>query len=213
MFNTRVSLGRVVGWTLVVSSVIFWIGAFTPPWKQWMGPPLEEYLTIIGTHRKNWLFINGCFALSCVLTVPALGGLAAQLRSRGDPGWSIVGLSLFAVGAALWLVHLGHRLTITPWAASELMESGVVPPGYAAGKMWMGLLFSAYMVMAYIALSAFGAAILSTDLLPRWVGWTAVIFGLVALPGLLTPLFQPPLMVHVVPFIIGLKLLWPPGAQ
>jgi hypothetical protein len=197
----------VVGWTLIVGAIVFWIAAGTPPYRQWMGPPIREYLSIIGAHRNNWLFINGSFAVACMLTLPAIAGLTAILRRGGDPGWSIIGLCLFAVGSALWLVHLGHRLAVTPWAAAKLARSGEVPAGFEATKAWMGLLFSAYMVMAYLGVAAYGAAILQTGSLPRWVGWTAVVFGLVAVPGLVTPLFQPPLMVHVVPFIIGIALV------
>jgi hypothetical protein len=191
--------------------VIFWIGAGTPPYKQWMGPPVKEYLGIIGGHRPNWLFINGSFAVACVLTVPALAALTSLLRGAGDRGWSVAGLALFATGAALWLVHLGHRLAVTPWAAAELSRTGEVPAGYEATKLWMGLLFAAFMVMAYLAMAAYGAAILQTGLLPRWAGWTALVFGLVAVPGFATPLFQPPLMVHVVPFILGIAILRAPS--
>jgi RNA polymerase sigma-70 factor (ECF subfamily) len=52
------SLPRAVAWVLIIGAVVFWIGAGTPPYKQWMGPPIEEYLTIIGTHRQSWTFIN-----------------------------------------------------------------------------------------------------------------------------------------------------------
>src|SRR5262245_19060329 len=102
------SLPRAVAWVLIVGAVVFWVGAGTPPYKQWMGPPIEEYLTIIRTHPRNWTFINGSFAVACVLTVPALAGLTAMLRSAGDRGWSVMAFAVFAVGAALWLVHLGH---------------------------------------------------------------------------------------------------------
>jgi hypothetical protein len=39
------------------------------------------------------------------------------------------------------------------------------------------------------------------------VGWTAIVFGVIAVPGLATPVFQPPLMVYVIPFAIGLGIL------
>lgn len=201
------ALPRTVAWLLIAGAIVFWIGAGTPPYKQWMGPPLEEYLGIIGAHPRNWLFINGTFFAACVLTLPALGGLTSLLRAGGDPGWSVVGLALFAVGAALWLVHLGHRLAVTPWAAAELARTGAVPAGFEAGRLWMGILFGAYMVMAYLAIAAYGVALLRTGLLPRWAGLTAVIFGCLAVPGMATPLFQPPLMVHVVPCILGIAIL------
>jgi hypothetical protein len=201
------ALPRTTAWLLIAGAICFWVGAGTPPYRQWMGPPVKEYLSIIGAHRPNWYFIHGAFLLGCALTVAGLGGLTALLRAAGDRGWSIVALALFVLGTALWFVHVGHRLAVTPWAAAELARTGEVPAGYEAIKSWMGLLFGMYMVLAYLALAAYGAALLGTGLLPRWVGLTAVIFGLAAVPGLATPVFQPPLMVHVVPFIVGIAIL------
>ena len=198
---------RLVAWTLIAGAVIFWIGAGTPPYRQWMGPPIKEYLSIIAANRPNWLFINGCFASATVVTVVGLSGLTAVLRGAGDRGWSVLALALYATGAGLWLVHLGHRLAVTPWAAGELAGTGDVPIGYEATRRWMGLLFGAYMVMAYLSVAAYGAAIIETAVVPRWVGKAAIVFGLVAVPGLATPLFQPPLMVHVLPFLVGVMLL------
>jgi uncharacterized membrane protein YkvI len=71
----------------------------------------------------------------------------------------------------------------------------------------MGVLFAIFMITGYLALAANGAALLASRLLPRWAGSVALIFGLVAVPGLATVVFQPPLMLFVVPFVLGISVI------
>jgi hypothetical protein len=191
----------------VSGAVVFWIGAVTPPYRQWMGVPVEEYLTIVGDHRANWYAIHGLFAVGTVLTMLGLAGLGAVLRSSGaQVWWSMAGM-LFSVAATLWLVHIAYRLSVTPWAASEFAQSGRVPPVYLAIQQWMGILFAAFMVLSYLAFAGYGAALLKVNALARWAGWTALSFGLLGVPGLVTPVFQAPLMIFVAPFVIGIAIL------
>ena len=133
--------------------------------------------------------------------------LSGVLHSEGERTWSVAAASLFGVATILWLVNIGFRVGVAPWAASELSRTGEVPPVYLATQGWMGLLFAAFMVMAYCAMAVYGVALLRTPVVARWAAWTATCFGIVAVPGLATPLFQPPLMVFVAPFVIGLAIL------
>lgn len=197
---------RAAAVALVLGAIVFWIGACTPPYRWWMGPPVEEFLGLVHAHLGTWRFIAAAFAIAAVVTLPALALLTARLRTVGDPGWSVVGLVLFAAGTPLWLLHLGHRAAVVPWAAAEHARTGLVPTGFVAERQWMGLAFAAYMVLAYLGVAAYGAALARTGVAAR-VGRAAVVFGLVAVPGLATPVFQPPLMVHVMPFAIGIALL------
>jgi hypothetical protein len=200
-------LPRGLGWLLVAGAIVFWAGAVTPPYRQWMGVPIEEYLTIVGANRPTWYLMHVLFAVGTVLTLAGLSGLGGVLRSSGDRIWSTTAATLFSVAATLWLVQIGYRLSVTPWASSELSQSGQVPLVYVAMQKWMGFLFAAFMLMAYVAVAAYGVALLKTPLVARWAAWTAMGFGLLGVPGLATPLFQPPLMVFVAPFLIGVAIL------
>lgn len=83
-----------------------------------------------------------------------------------------------------------------------MAQTGVPPPWYEPWYRWSGLLFGIYHVLAYLALVAYGAAVLKTALLARWVGWICIIFALVFLP-----FFGAPLAIHVVPWLLGVLLL------
>ena len=67
--------GFMVKWTailLLAGGILFWIGAFTPPWKQWMTADLKEYLSIIHANRINWYFIHITMIFGVLLTAFAL---------------------------------------------------------------------------------------------------------------------------------------------
>jgi hypothetical protein len=186
---------------------VFWIGAVTPPHRQWMGVSLHEYLSIVGANGRNWQVMHGLFGAGTLLTLIGLAGLAARFQGTPGSAWASIGITLFAGSALLWFVQLGFRLAVTPWASAELAASGRMPSEYVALHRWMGAIFGAHMVLGYLAEAAYGSAILSASALPRWAGWTALCFGLAAVPGMVTPVFQPPLMLHVVPFILGIAIL------
>jgi len=198
---------RVLGWLLIAGAVIFWIGAVTPPYRQWMGVSLEEYLSIVGAHGRNWQVMHGLFAAGSLLTLIGLSGFTARVNGSGGSTWATIALTLFAVSTLLWFVQLGFRLTVTPWASAELTASGRMPGEYAALHRWMGVLLGADMLLGYQAAAAYGLAVLGVPGPPRWVGWTALCFGVVAVPGMITPIFQPPLMLEVVPFVLGIAIV------
>jgi hypothetical protein len=151
--------------------------------------------------------MHGLFAVGTVLTMAGLVGLGDALRASGDRAWSAIGAALFCTASTLWLVQVGFRVAVTPWAFDELAKMGQIPSVYPALHRWTGILFGAFMVMAYLAIAAYGAAILKTPGIGRWAGWTALGFGLIGVPGLATPVFQPPLMIFVAPFVVGIAVL------
>src|SRR6185503_18893820 len=93
---------KAFGWVLVLGSVLFWIGAVTPPYRQWMGVPIEEYLTIVRANARNWQVMHALFALGMVLTTVGLAGLAGHLPSAEERGWAYPAVVLFSMSSLLW---------------------------------------------------------------------------------------------------------------
>ena len=85
----------------------------------------------------------------------------------------------------------GHRHDISRQGDRVL---GHRPLWFEPLRAWSGALFAIYMVLAYLAISAYGKALLATDLAPRWVAWTHLIFGLLGAVGFVSriPMFNPP---------------------
>jgi hypothetical protein len=194
---------RAIGLLLVLGPLVFWIGAVTPPYRQWMGVPLDEYLRIVAANPLAWRFMHACFAIGSVATACGLAGLAGTVAGR----WSAQAAStLFAIATALWLGVVAHRLGATPLAATDLIRAGAIPRAYEASHASAGILFGAHAAMSYLAVAALGLA-LRGSALPGWVSLLAIAYGLVAVPGLATPVFQPPLMIYIVPFATGVATL------
>jgi hypothetical protein len=204
----------VTGGLLVAGWLIFWIGAFSPPYRQW-NAPLKEYLQIIASHRKAWLWINICFVVGVGATIAGLVLLTVLLERRGSGLISQVGLIAMLVGATLWVIHLAFRLTTTLSAAEETAKTSTPPATFEPLHNWMGTLFNMYMVLAYLSIAAYGAGIVRTGLVPDWLGWVSLIFGLAGATGFVAgayvikgfKLFEPPLLIHLMPGLIGIFLL------
>ncbi len=57
-----------------------------------------------------------------------------------------------------------------------------------------------------IAIAAYGVVVLRTQVLPAWLGWTTILFAVLsALSGLGGDAL--PLLIHVIPFVVGVVLL------
>jgi hypothetical protein len=194
---------RAIGLLLIAGPLVFWIGAVTPPYRQWMGVPLDEYLRIVAANPRAWQVMHACFAIGSALTACGIAGLASTLDTR----WAASpARTLFTMASTLWLAIVAHRVATTPLAAADLARDGAVPRAYEASHAWASVLFGAHAVMSYLAIATLGLA-LRGSALPRWTSVLAIAFGLVAVPGLATPLFQPPLMIYVVPFATGVAIL------
>jgi hypothetical protein len=64
-----------------------------------------------------------------------------------------------------------------------------------------------YTVLAFTALAALGGAVLSTCILPRWMGWLTLVYSLVGLGVFVYTHDIPPLLHYLPLLIIGILLL------
>src|SRR5207249_4919608 len=85
-------------------------------------------------------------------------------------------LSLF-LGTICWAIHLAFRLTVALSVAQN--SRSAVPEWYPAMRMWAGAMYALYMPLAYLAVAAFGAAMLNVGWISKGWGRTFIIFGLI----------------------------------
>jgi hypothetical protein len=85
------------------------------------------------------------------------------------------------------------------WILSRTAPDGAPPGLRAAAMLRSGALFTIYMVLAYLAIAAYGRVLLQTALAPRWLARAVLIFGLVGAVDFTArvPVFAPPLMIHL----------------
>jgi hypothetical protein len=138
-------------------------------------------------------------------------GLAAVARDGVAVVLSLMAGVVYVMGAVSWVVSLGFRLTVLPWAAEQAAESGVLSEAFAALDRWAGALYSVHMIPAYVTFAILGTAVLADGELPRWAGWVGIVGGLVFAGGCLATRrkgpFNPPAWAHLYTALLGVLLL------
>lgn len=157
------------------------------------------------TTLSQWstsLFISG-------VLVTALGFalLTRLLWDIGEHPFSYLALIATLFGAVLMVIFLAFRLGVDPLAARDTARTGVVPDYYEPLKLWATALFRIYTVFAFLALALYGRAVLSAWILPRWMGWTAIVYGLAGLGLFAYAQDIPPFLHYLLPSVMGSLLL------
>lgn len=126
--------------------------------------------------------------LPTLATVLGLALLADLLRAAGDTYLSRLGLVAYLFGAALVVVAETTFISRHDWNYAQVVT---------------------YIMLALLAETAFGIALLQTGLVAAWVGWATIIWNLGAL--LILIVVRPsdmyyPVIHFVAPLLIGLAL-------
>lgn len=145
------------------------------------------------------------------------------------------GLLIFLVGAAAWrldyqrplpeslpLVHRDRRRWT--WIHVWMMTAMVVTPAGLAGlasalnertaavlTAMAAAVYCVHMLTAYVGSAVLGGAVIFSDALPTWLGWTGVGWGLAFAAGLVATRFagpfNPPFWAHLYTGTVGVFLL------
>lgn len=132
---------------------------------------------------------RGFVIVAVLATVLGLALLEDILHSTGDSVFARLGMVMYLFGAIVVVVAETAYLNKREWNYPQVVL---------------------YVVLAFLAQAAFGAAVLRTGLVAGWVGWATIIWNLAWLVAML--IFSPrniyfPVLHHVAPLIIGIALL------
>jgi hypothetical protein len=202
---------RLTGTTLILGAVLFLIGAVMPLTDAkgnfiYSLPP-QQWLRVIFDHPFLWQWANMLFISGVVVTVLGFVMLTSLLRDAGDRAFSLLGLIAFVFGAVLWVLIVAFRMSVDPWAAQEMIRTAMLPDFYVPLILWIHTLGVIYTVLVFLALGAYGGAVLSTRTLPRWIGWFAIVYSLAGLGLYAYSHDVPPLLHYLLPIVIGILLL------
>jgi hypothetical protein len=197
----------ILGCALVLTGATLYMWVKDPKGRVIFGQPPREWLRLVGEHQRMWRWSTVPFLAGPIITLMGQAGLAALLRGAGDPGFAEIGLLATGFGALLWVINLAARLTVDPWAAKALAASGEVPESYTAVSLWTSTLYVIYTNLTFAGLSLYGAAILTSTLLPAWAGWLAMVGGALGLAEFAILRDAPPFMHYLIPIVIGVLLL------
>lgn len=142
---------------------------------------LREQLLVIAAQTSLFQWSFSFFISGIIVTLLGLALLTRLLHDAGDRTFSYMALIASLFGAVLIVIYNAFLLGVEPVVGQELAKTGVVPNYYVPLTSWGQILFVIYTVFAFSALAAYGGAVLSTRVLPLWVGWLALVYGLVGL--------------------------------
>ncbi len=200
---------KLAGGVLLAGLVIFIVGAGA--WRLDYQRPLPESLPIIHADRRRRAWIHTWMIAGLVVTPAGLAGLAASVEEGSATVLAAMATAVYVLGAVCWIASLAFRLTVVPWAAERTVADGHVPDGFAAHDQWAGALYTVHMLTAYVASAVLGFAVLASDALPTWLGWTGVAWGLAFAAGFVATrfagLFNPPFWAHLYTGAVGVTLL------
>ena len=113
------------------------------------------------------------------------------------------------LGGTAWLVAVAWRLTALVAASLETERTRNVPGDIGGWSDWFGVIHSIHLLSAYASWTFFGSAVVSSGLLPEWLGWLGVGLGVAGAVGyavLKGGPFAPPILAHLYPLILGIAL-------
>jgi len=138
-----------------------------------------------GAYPAGHAWQSNALTVGLVLTLLGLTAFQVVLTGSGDRQLARLGTIAYLVGVVLWIVDDALDL---------------------AGGQFIFELERDYVVLACLAIGAFGGAILRTQILPRWLGAMAVAWALVWAVLYLVRMGKAPLGPNLIPAIFGLEL-------
>jgi hypothetical protein len=170
--------------------------------------PLREQLLVIAAQPSLFEWSFSLLIGGIIVTLLGLAMLTTLLQDAGDRTFSYLALIALLFGDILLVIYIAFPLGIAPLAAQATAKTGVVPDYYVQLTLWTQPLFVIYTILAFSVLVAYGGAILSSHVLPHWVGWLAIVYSMA---GLVLAAFTggnvPPFLHHLGPILIGVLLL------
>lgn len=203
---------RLTGAVLVMSFVVFAVGGILPTLgthghARIFTLPAHEHLLAVARNATVWRWANVCMGAAAIILLAGLFMLTTLLELAGERRSARLGLAGWLASAVLWVIFSVFRGTVTLHAAQELRTTGDAPASYEPlARLWFGV-FVVSAAIGFLALAAYGGALLQTTLVPAWAGWATLLFSLVLLVQLLITGDTLPAFHYLPPLIIGVLLL------
>jgi hypothetical protein len=177
-----ISEQAVAGWLLILSALMF-----LPAGILYTGRAILQWPRAQTQGYRYWE--RGLVIAAILVATMGFLLLTQRLESAGDR---------IVAPLAMLFILVGTVLVI----AAETY--------YLSRRQWISAAVSVFIFLSLLGQAAFGASILRAGLLPAWVGWATIIWGLAWM--IILPIARPdnmyyPWLHYVVPLLIGITLL------
>lgn len=210
-----ITIQRLTGIVLMASFIAFAIGGILPiVGKQGSMDiftlPVREHLLAVARNAVVWRWANVFMGVAAVILLAGLSMLTTLLELANERLYSRLGLMGWLVSAVLWVIFSVFRGVVTVTAAQKMGASGTtgaVLALYEPLAQWGFALFYVSAVLGFLALAAYGGALLQVGLVPAWAGWATLLFSLALLAQLLIVGDTLPAFHYVLPALLGVLLV------
>ena len=205
------SLTTMTGIALILSTLIYHGGLAYLFARAQFGEvlklPRRERLLIIARHPDAYRWGFRIVLVGWIVAALGYVMLAALLRDAGDPIISTLASVLFLIAIASAFVFWAFSVSPTLLAAEETARTSNVPAYYEILQVSAESSLGVYQLLGLMATAGFGWALLQTGMLPSWVGWMTLGFGVVWAGVFLKTSEAIPLLPMVMQVVIGISLL------
>lgn len=210
-----ITIQRVTGAVLVASFIVFAVGGILPIVGEHGNVriftlPVREHLRAVAHNAAVWRSANVWMGAASVLLLVGLTMLTTLLELANERLYARLGLMGWQVSAILWLIFSAFRGVVTVNIAQVIgvpERADAAMSFYEPLAQWGFTLFSISALIGFLALAAYGGALLQSALIPAWAGWATLVFSLVLLVQLLVTGDTLPAFHYVPPLLIGVLLL------
>jgi hypothetical protein len=205
------SLTTTTGIALILSTLIYHAGLtylfVRAQFLEVLKLPRREKLLIIAKHPADYRWGSRIVLVGWIVAALAYVMLAALLREAGDPMISTLAAVLFLIAIGAAVVFWALWVSPTLLAAEETARTTMMPAYYESLQLAGESALGVYQMLALLATAGFGWALLQTGLLPSWVGWITLGFGVFWAGVFLKTREAIPLLPMVMPVVMGIYLL------
>lgn len=198
---------RPAGWLLVAGALVsLGAGAIPSMYAIYTSQTPQRFLELVAERSDPWVGVHLAFLAGAVLTTLGLAALTSALASGRGRVLAGVGLALFLLATPIRVLQTIFAATVTVTAAHQTTHSGTVPPAYQLleGFLWgsPNWALAVFIALTGIGLACFGAALLASGRLARWLGWTFLASGLLLAISVIVFGDGPPEAVEL-PLLLG----------
>ena len=211
-------LQKIAGVSLIVGAIL--TGVFNAIFPRVSDPDnVQSVLTKLGDNDTLAQIASVGIALGIWLILAGIAGIYRSISTGAAAPWARLGFYAFIVAAATWTASFAITLG-QAGAAAELLDksaAGDLEGAHVAFSVGATLYAAstAFFAMAvfinWTAIILLGIALSLNTLYPKWLGWIAIILGVVTIPAVGIPLAFDGLTQTVdTTFMIlaGLTTLW-----
>lgn len=169
---------------------------------------LEGSLEEVAQHVSTFRSVNLMYGAGWILQLLGFGMLTIRLREVGDGTISSLALILLGFAAVLGALEATFHMSVTTWAAQEAARTSNVPSFYEPLRHWVNdSIQLIYAALGLLALAGYGWALIRSELVPLWIGWASIGWGLVWTVVLVMTGATIPAVLFIMPPAIGIALL------